>query len=107
MTGAEIIAGAQADGLVLSVEDGLLSIAGSAATIDLWRYELVTQKAEIVDLLQPAFDWRELALNYHQHHFKCPTCIAAGQGRGIRCSVGAALWTHFQNHSTESTHHEI
>jgi len=32
MTGAEIIAGAQADGLVLSVEDGLLSIAGSAAT---------------------------------------------------------------------------
>jgi len=54
MTGAEIIAGAQADGLVLSVEDGLLSIAGSAATIDLWRFELVTQKAEIVDLLQAA-----------------------------------------------------
>ncbi len=34
---------------------------------------------------------------YQQHHFSCPTCIAAGQGRGLRCGVGAALWTNYEN----------
>ncbi len=34
---------------------------------------------------------------YQQHHFSCPTCIAAGQGRGLRCGVGAALWATYEN----------
>ena len=41
--------------------------------------------------------WRELAEAYHQHHFACKTCIAAGQGRGFRCGTGAALWTTYQS----------
>ena len=43
--------------------------------------------------------WRELATAYHAHHFKCPTCIAAGRGAqyGLRCGTGAALWTSYQN----------
>ncbi|MEO6322748.1 MAG: hypothetical protein ABIR56_18885 [Polaromonas sp.] len=38
-------------------------------------------------------DWRELDRAYQSHHFKCSTCIAAGLGYGLRCGVGAALWT--------------
>ena len=43
--------------------------------------------------------WRELATAYHHHHFACPVCIAAGRGAGygLRCGVGAALWTSYQN----------
>ena len=41
--------------------------------------------------------WHELAEAYHLHHFACKTCIAAGQGYGWRCGVGAALWTSYQN----------
>ena len=39
--------------------------------------------------------WRELAQAYHQHHFNCSTCIAAGRDEvyGLRCGAGAALWT--------------
>jgi hypothetical protein len=38
--------------------------------------------------------WKELAQAYHEHHFNCPTCIAAGRGRryGKRCGAGMALW---------------
>ena len=38
--------------------------------------------------------WRELAAAYHDQHFKCGTCIAAGRGAqyGLRCGVGTALW---------------
>jgi len=31
--------------------------------------------------------WKPLAESYHAHHFHCPTCIAAGQWRGLRCAV--------------------
>ena len=41
--------------------------------------------------------WRELAAVYNQHHFACKTCQAAGQGRGLRCGTGAALWVTYQN----------
>ncbi len=32
---------------------------------------------------------------YQKHHWQCPTCCAAGQGRGLRCGVGASLWAHY------------
>lgn len=41
--------------------------------------------------LEPA-TWHELAAAYYGHHFTCKTCIAAGQGHGLRCGVGASLW---------------
>lgn len=34
----------------------------------------------------------ELAAAYYCHHFGCRLCIAAGQGQGLRCDVGAPLW---------------
>ena len=36
------------------------------------------------------------ASEYHQHHFGCTTCCAAGQGRGERCEIGMGLWTAYQ-----------
>jgi len=41
--------------------------------------------------------WRELAQAYHGHHFRCTACIGAGQGRGLRCGAGAALWRAYQD----------
>ena len=41
--------------------------------------------------------WRELDKAYQEHHFKCPTCIAAGRGYGLRCGAGAALWTAYSD----------
>jgi len=35
--------------------------------------------------------------DYHQHHFGCTSCCAAGQGRGDRCEVGMGLWAAYQN----------
>lgn len=34
--------------------------------------------------------------SYHNHHFKCAQCIAAGQGYGSRCPEGKTMW--FQYH---------
>ena len=103
MTAAEILADAAADGLLLALDaTGRLTVAGSAAARDQWRFELVTQKDEIIDLLlssQTPRDWRELAAEYHLHHFTCKTCQAAGRGSqyGLRCGTGSALWTNYQN----------
>ena len=41
--------------------------------------------------------WRELAEAYNAHHFACKTCCAAGQGRGLRCGTGSALFTKYQS----------
>ena len=42
--------------------------------------------------------WRELAQAYYAHHLVCSTCRAAGRGStyGLRCGVGATLWTKYQ-----------
>lgn len=43
-------------------------------------------------------DWLVLDRAYQNHHFKCPTCIAAGRGTryGLRCGVGAVLWVAYE-----------
>ena len=33
---------------------------------------------------------------YMLHHWRCPICCAAGQGRGNRCTSGAPLWDSYQ-----------
>lgn len=38
---------------------------------------------------------RDLAKAYHQHHFGCALCCAAGQDRGSRCIVGLGLWNQY------------
>jgi len=42
--------------------------------------------------------WHAMAQAYHRHHFACPTCISAGQGRGLRCGAGTTLWAAYQQH---------
>jgi hypothetical protein len=37
-------------------------------------------------------EWRALDVAYQAHHFRCPVCVAAGLGYGLRCGAGAALW---------------
>jgi hypothetical protein len=44
--------------------------------------------------------WKDLAAAYHAHHFNCPVCIGAGQGRGLRCGTGTALWSACQSKET-------
>lgn len=34
----------------------------------------------------------KLHTEYLLHHWQCPTCCGAGQGRGRRCTTGTRLW---------------
>lgn len=47
--------------------------------------------------IEHADTWLHLDRAYQAHHFKCPTCKAAGLGYGLRCGVGAALWGSYQD----------
>ena len=93
-------------GVELALVDGVIKVIGHRAKVKEWRNELRTHKAAIYRRLTAASDpeppadpadWRELAAAYHAHHFKCPFCIAAGKGYGLRCGVGAALWSTYSN----------
>jgi hypothetical protein len=99
-------------GLHISLEPGgALGVAPASLLTSELRDLIRGNKAVLVDYLRAANDptndpakapapepptdpnaWRELAAAYHQHHFTCPTCIAAGKGYGLRCGTGAALW---------------
>lgn len=92
-------------GVQLALVDGSIKIIGQRSAVYQWRDQLREHKAAIFQHLSAANDpeppadpanWRELAAEYHRHHFACPTCIAGGQGRGLRCGVGASLWTTYQ-----------
>jgi hypothetical protein len=56
-----------------------------------------TQPKKAPEPPQDPQQWRELAAAYNLHHTTCRTCQAAGQGRGIRCGTGAALFTAYQS----------
>lgn len=93
-------------GVELALVDGSIQIIGKRSAVHQWRAQLRQHKNEIIHHLGAANDpepptdpnaWRELAQAYHRHHFNCQTCISAGQGRGLRCGTGAALWANYQN----------
>lgn len=44
-----------------------------------------------------AVDWRALDAAYQAHHAHCHVCQAAGRGTryGLRCGVGASLWSDY------------
>ena len=94
--------------------DGSLLVKPKSSLTDELRVLIRGNKTELLDWLQAANDpnppleppadpkaWRELAVEYHAHHFGCLTCIAAGRGvrYGMRCGTGAALWTNYQTES--------
>jgi hypothetical protein len=92
-------------GVELALVDGEVKIIGHRAVVHQWRDQLRAYKAEIYHYLsgvnapEPQHDsatWHELAEAYHLHHFACTKCCGAGQGRGLRCGAGTALWATYQ-----------
>lgn len=93
--------------LYLAPAGGLAVAPSSHLTADL-RDLIRSSKALLIDWLTAANDtvsheddppdipseWKELAAAYQAHHFKCPTCMAAGRGSqyGQRCGAGMSLW---------------
>ena len=91
------------------VESGKLLVAPASRITPELRTLIRSHKADLIRCCtnQPADDpeppndpstWHELAEAYHQHHFSCKTCQAAGRGSqyGLRCGVGASLWRAYQ-----------
>jgi hypothetical protein len=106
MNAETLIRKAMDKGVELRLVDGKVKLYGDTAAID----ELLVPYREHRDLLlrwlqsaiqvqhkPDAGEWKELAATYHAHHFKCPVCIGAGQGHGLRCGAGAAMWSAFQS----------
>ena len=94
-----------ANPLILTEQDAELSmVAANDATVqDLTQYTisrlaglagLAIEKAKPHTCMSDADRIRAGA--YHQHHFGCTSCCAAGQGRGDRCEIGTGLWTAYQ-----------
>lgn len=98
MTDADtLIRAARCDGIELQFVDGQLKVSGKRKSVEAWASTLRSNKAALIKALHPRepaeVDWLELDREYQRHHFACPTCIAAGRGYGLRCGVGASLWT--------------
>lgn len=53
--------------------------------------------------VQPDESWRVLDAAYLVHHFACKTCCTAGQGRGLRCGTGTALWRAYESSAMTPT----
>ena len=112
MSAAALIREAQEAGVALRMVGGKLKAAGELSVVQSWAPRLREHKSELIEALaandpnpppEPPADpnaWRELAQAYHAHHFNCSACIAAGRGvmYGLRCGVGAALWTVYKSH---------
>ena len=97
-------------GVVLRLVAGKVKLIGKREAVDELLGPLRQHKADLIRWLnQPASNdlephpgpsnWREFASEYHEHHFNCPTCIAAGRGSqyGQRCGAGMALWMDYQH----------
>lgn len=108
MSAAALIERAKAAGVELRLVDGKIKGKGKPAAVALLIEPLREHKADLIRWFsqtasndpepQDPSTWRELAQAYHNHHFDCPTCISAGQGRGLRCGIGSALWSTYQSH---------
>lgn len=110
MSAQALIRQAQASGVALRLVGGKVKASGPRGAVARLLVPLREHRAALADALQvepvgqlpskpddetpePA-DWHALDAAYLAHHFKCPTCIAAGRGSryGLRCGTGAALW---------------
>lgn len=122
MTPLELLQNARADGVVFVLKDGGLSIRGDKGVAQKWADILRPHKADLLALVaqevaqnpphttlageylqtpepspnamtkQTAATWRTVRDAYYSHHARCPVCIAAGKGYGLRCGAGASLW---------------
>lgn len=102
MSAAALIAKAHSTGVELRFEDGQIKYRGPRSAVAQLIEPLRQHKADLIRWFTSAPNdpvpadpkqWRELAAAYHDHHFGCRLCIAAGQGIGLRCGTGSALWS--------------
>ena len=84
-------------GVEVIAADGRIGLRGPAEARARLRPLVKQHKPELLALLTqapavPAPSMREAHDAYLAHHWRCPTCSAAGQGYGQRCAEGAQLW---------------
>lgn len=110
MSASALIRRARDAGVELRLVGGKVKVMGKREAVAKLIEPLRRHRAELVRWFEslpandpepptdPA-DWRELAAAYNAHHVNCPTCQAAGRGTryGLRCGVGMALWSTYQN----------
>jgi hypothetical protein len=84
-------------GVALQYVNGRVKAVGRRKLIEEWAPRLRPYRAELIEALRLPDPDRALAAAYHRHHFRCPACIAAGKGVGLRCGTGTALWAAYQN----------
>jgi hypothetical protein len=110
VSAAALIQSALAAGVQLKLVDGKIRAKGKRSAVDGLLEPLRQHKADLIRWFTAANDgnaeppadpaeWHELAVAYNAHHFACKTCCAAGQGRGLRCGTGSALWLAYQETS--------
>lgn len=133
MTAADLLDQVGQAGLTLRLVDGGVKLKGPQELVRRWAPVLRPHRAELAAYLADAVEWQEeraaileyeAGLNrvdaeqqavgmhrrwlmadrlYQEHHWTCRTCIAASQGRGFRCGVGASLWRTYSDES-DATH---
>ena len=90
-----------ANPLILTEQEAdLPTMAANDATVQYLTHHTISRLARLADrAIEKAKPQtcmsdtdRIRADDYHQHHFGCTSCCAAGQGRGDRCEVGMGLW---------------
>src|ERR1035437_6061345 len=104
MSTVALIKRAQDAGIQLKLVDGKVKVIGKRSAVDALIEPLRQHKDDLIRWFtsasndpEPPLDraqWLEIDREYQRHHWKCPTCQAAGRGAryGLRCGAGAALW---------------
>ncbi len=91
--------------ILTELEADLPTMAANDATVQDLTQQTISRLARLADqAIEKAKPQtcmsdtdRIRSLTYHQHHFGCTSCCAAGQGRGDRCEIGMGLWAAYQN----------
>lgn len=126
MSAATLLERVSQAGLTVRLANGKVKLSGPPELVNHWAPELRQHRAELTAYLADAEEWKteraailefDAGLSreeadaqaaqlhaawlvrdraYQAHHWKCPTCVAASQGRGLRCGVGASLWGNYE-----------
>ena len=110
MSAQALIRQAQASGAALRLVGGKVKASGPREAVARLLVPLREHRAALADALQAdsvepllgtptdatpePTDWHALDAACLAHHFRCPTCTAAGRDKqyGQRCGAGMALW---------------
>lgn len=112
MAAPQVLAQANALGVVLTLSDGELRAKGSKAGIKQMAQHIRACKPELVKLLAPPTTpppkptprfsvhapWNVADNAYQNHHWQCPQCRvnARTRDREPRCAIGQELYTAYE-----------